>query len=160
MAILKDHSSKPSCEVEIKLILVNDESVKFGIVFRTGPTFPEIHTEISCLKRDFLKLLDDLKRVDHTHLSMLEPHDPGLCIYHIPEYGTYYFPDYGLFQVPEHERQENEPRFKLIFVLDAKEKNNYGLRECGPALCLIVKMEQINQFVDSLKLEVTTFSNI
>ncbi|MGE7111462.1 hypothetical protein [Lysinibacillus sp. NPDC047702] len=160
MVILKDHSSKPSCEVEIKLKLVNDGSVKFRIDFRTGPAFPEIHTEISCLKRDFLKLLDDLKQIDHTHLSMLEPHDPGLCIYHIPEYGTYYYPEYGLFQVPEHEREENEPRFKLIFVLDAKEKNNYGLRECGPALCLIVKMEQINQFVDSLKLEVTNFSNI
>ena len=157
MAILKDHSSKPSCEVEIKLILVNDESVKFGIVFRTGPTFPEIHTEISCLKRDFLKLLDDLKRVDHTHLSMLEPHDPGLCIYHIPEYGTYHFPGYGLFQMPEQERQENEPRIKLIFVLDAGEKNQLAATGCGPALCLIVKMDQIKEFVECLKVDVNQY---
>jgi len=134
MAILKDCSSKPSCEVELNIKFVNDESVKFRIDFSSGPAFPEVNTEIACLKRDFLKLLDDLQ--------------------HIPEYGTYHFPGYGLFQMPEQERQENEPRIKLIFVLDAGEKNHFTATGCGPALCLIVKMEQIKEFVDSLKMEV------
>ncbi|QDQ03227.1 hypothetical protein FOH38_23900 [Lysinibacillus fusiformis] len=157
MAILKDYASKPNCEVEINLTLVNDQSVKFRIDFRSGPAFPEVHTEILCLKRDFFKLLDDLKQIDITHLSMLEHHDPGLCVYHIPQFGKYYYPGYGFLQIPEHERNEWEPRYKLIFVLDAYEKNNFGPRECGPALCLVVKMAQINEFVDTLKLEVNNF---
>lgn len=157
MAILTDYASKPDCEVEINLQLVNDESVKFHIHFRSGPAFPEVHTEIVCLKRDFLRLLDDLKQIDIKHLSMLEAHDPGLCIYHIPLFGSYYYPGYGFLQVPEHERDEWEPYYRLIFVLDAGEKNNYRATETGPALCLKVKMEQINEFVACLKLEVNNF---
>ncbi|WP_054769980.1 hypothetical protein [Lysinibacillus parviboronicapiens] len=157
MAILTDYASKPDCEVEINLQLVNDESVKFHIHFRSGPAFPEVHTEIVCLKRDFLRLLDDLKQIDIKHLSMLEAHDPGLCIYHIPLFGSYYYPGYGFLQVPEHERDEWEPYYRLIFVLDAGEKNNYSATETGPALCLKVKMEQINEFVACLKLEVNNF---
>ncbi|WP_285396216.1 hypothetical protein [Lysinibacillus sp. fls2-241-R2A-57] len=155
MAILKDCSSKPDCEVELNIKLVNDQSVKFHVDFRYGPAFPEVNTEILCLKRDFLKMLDDLQHIDNIHLSMLDFHDPGLCIYNIPEYGTYHVPGYGLFQIPEQERQENEPRYRLIFVLDAGEKNHFSATECGPALCIIVKMEQIKEFVESLKMEVS-----
>ncbi|UPW82640.1 hypothetical protein [Lysinibacillus sp. Ag94] len=158
MAILKDYSTVPSnCEVEINLKLVNEESIEFRIDLRSGPAFPEAHMEIACLKRDFLKLLDDLQHIDNIHLSMLEFLDPGLCIYHIPEYGTYHFPGYGLFQIPEQERQENEPRIKLIFVLDAGYKNHLRATGCGPSLCLIVKMEQITEFVNSLKQEMDDF---
>ncbi|WP_413364555.1 hypothetical protein [Lysinibacillus sp. 3P01SB] len=157
MAKLRDCSSKHSCEVEINLKLVNSESVKFSISFRSGKVFPEIHTEFTCLKRDFLKLLDDVKQIDNVHLSMLETQDPGLSIYHIPENGIYNFPGYGLFQMPEDERKEREPRYKLIFVLDAGEKNHSRATECGPALCLIVKMEQINEFIKSLKSELNSF---
>jgi hypothetical protein len=158
MAILKDYSSVPSnCEVEINLKLVNEESIEFRIDLRSGPAFPEVHMEIACLMRDFLKLLDDLKHIDNIHLSMLEFLDPGLCIYHIPEYGTYHFPGYGLFQMPEQERQENEPRIKLIFVLDADYKNHLRATGCGPSLCLIVKMEQIIEFANSLKQEMDDF---
>ncbi|QPA57076.1 hypothetical protein INQ55_12615 [Lysinibacillus sphaericus] len=78
---------------------------------------------------------------------MLEPQDPGLCIYHIPEY--------GFLQVPDNER-ERESRYKLTFVLDAGDKNHLVATACGPALCLIVKMEQINEFVNSLKSEVNS----
>jgi len=70
--------------------------------------------DIACLRSDFLKLLDDLQHIGNIHLSKLEFLDPGLCIYHIPEYGTYHFPGYGLFQMPEQERQENEPRIIII----------------------------------------------
>ncbi|MED3802274.1 hypothetical protein P4562_10085 [Lysinibacillus xylanilyticus] len=157
MAILKDCSSKPSCEVELNIKFVNDESVKFHIDLRFGHAFPEVNTEIVCLKRDFLKLLDDLQHIDNIHLSMLEFLDPGLCIYHIPEYGTYHFPGYGLFQMPEQERKENEPRIKLIFVLDAGEKNHLVATECGPALCLIVKMDQIKEFVECLIVDVNQY---
>ncbi|GAB0171811.1 hypothetical protein LSPCS325_52480 [Lysinibacillus sp. CTST325] len=158
MAILKDYSSVPSnCEVEINLKLVNEESIEFRIDLRSGPAFPEVHMEIACLRRDFLKLLDDLQHIDNIHLSMLEFLDPGLCIYHIPEYGTYHFPGYGLFQIPEQERQENEPRIKLIFVLDAGYKNHLRATGCGPSLCLVVKMEQIIEFANSLKQEIDDF---
>lgn len=104
-----------------------------------------------------MKLLDDVNQIDNVHVSMLETHDPGLCIYHIPACGIYNFPGYGLFQVPEDEREEREPRYKLIFVLDAGEKNHFIATECGPALCLIVKMGQINEFVKALKLELNSF---
>lgn len=158
MVILKDCTSKPSCEVELNLKSVDDSSVKFEIYFRSGNSFPVVHSsKINCLKEDFLKLLDDLKQLDNTHLSMLEPQDPGLCIYHIPEYGTYYFPEYGFLQVPDNERCERESLYKLIFVLDAGDKNHLVATACGPALCLIVKMEQINEFVNSLKSEVNSF---
>lgn len=157
MAILKDYSSQPSCEVEINLKLVNDESVRFHIHFRSGKSFPDVHSEIVCLKRDYLILFDALKQIDNIHLGMLEPHDPGLCIYHIPLFGTYYYPGYGTHQIPEHERDEWEPLYRLIFVLDAGELNDRSASECGPALCLKVKMEQINEFVDSLKLELNSF---
>ncbi len=73
--------------------MVNEESVKFRIEFRFGPAFPAINTEIYCLKRDFLQLLEDITQLDPAYLSMLEPHDPGLCIYHIPHYGEYFFLD-------------------------------------------------------------------
>jgi len=154
MAVLKDYSSKPNCEVEINLKLVNDSSVKFCIYFRAGRDFPEVHKEIACLKEDFFKLLEDLKLLDSIHLSILEPKDPGLSIYHIPHYGNYFYPQHGFLQIPEHERIESETRYKLIFVLDANEKYHFGPRECGPAFCLIVKMEQILEFVESLKSEV------
>ncbi|RUL52129.1 hypothetical protein [Lysinibacillus antri] len=157
MPILKDCSSKPTCEVEINLVVVNSSSVRFGIYFRTGPAFPEVHMEIACLKKDFLKLLDDLKQIDNTHLSMLEMHDPGLCIYHIPQFGQYYYPEYGIYQVSESERNEFEPLYKLIFSLDANEKNRFGPSECGLALCLVVKLEQIIEFVDSIKSEIYNF---
>ena len=77
---------------------------------------------------------------------MLEHKDPGLCIYHIPQFGTYYFPNYGIL-VPE---KESDLRYKLIFVLDAGEMNLRRATECGPALCLIARMEQINEFANSL----------
>ncbi|MGE7696664.1 hypothetical protein ACQKNC_21635 [Lysinibacillus sp. NPDC094177] len=158
MAILKDCFNVPSnCEVEINLKLVNEESVEFYINLRSGPTFPEVHMEIACLRRDYLKLLDDLQHIDNIHLSILEFLDPGLCIYHIPEYGTYHFPGYGLFQMPEQEKQENEPRIKLIFVLDAGYKNHLLATGCGPSLCLIVKMEEITEFANSLKQEMDDF---
>ncbi len=157
MVILKDYSNDPNCEVEIILKLVNDSSVKFSINFRSGDNFPRLHKEITCLKDDFIKLLDDIKHLDSSHLSMLEPHDPGLCIYHIPHYGKYYYPQYGFLQIPDNERIESETRYKLIFVLDANDKNNLGTRECGPAFCIIVKREQINEFVQSLKSELSSF---
>ena len=50
IAILKDYSSQPSCEVEINLKLVNDESVRFRINFRSRKSFPDVHSEIVCLK--------------------------------------------------------------------------------------------------------------
>ncbi|MNH36539.1 hypothetical protein D3C79_973370 [compost metagenome] len=59
--------------------------------------------------------------------------------------------------MPEHERDEWEPYYRLFFVLDAGEKNDHSASETGPALCLKVQMEQINEFVDSLKLEVNNF---
>ncbi|MEK4231393.1 hypothetical protein [Solibacillus sp. FSL H8-0538] len=157
MAILKEYFGHSGCEVEINLTLVNNSSVKFNIYFRSGKSFPDVHSEILCMKCDFLKLVDDLKQIDIMHLSMLEPHDPGLCIYHIPQFGTYYYPGYGVHQLPEHEREERELYYKLIFVLDAGERNNKSATESGPALCLIVKMEQINEFVNSLKSEVNSF---
>ncbi|MGE7998521.1 hypothetical protein ACQKOF_07565 [Lysinibacillus sp. NPDC093190] len=161
MAILKDYSSVPSnCEVEINLKLVNEESVEFFIDFRSGPAFPDVHMEIACLKRDFLKLLDDLQQINNAHLSMLETQDPGLCVYHIPQFGEYYYPDYGILQIPENERDEWEPSYKLIFVLDAGFKNHLRATGCGPSLCLIVKMEQINEFVTSLKSEVNSFLSL
>lgn len=46
MAILKDDSSHPSCEVELDILMVNEESVKFRIEFRFGPAFSAINTEI------------------------------------------------------------------------------------------------------------------
>ncbi len=141
MVILKDYSSQPSCEVELNLKFVNDESIKFSVHFRSGPAFPVVYSEMQCLIRDFLKLLDDLLKIDYKSLHILEPHDPGLCIYHIPEPGR------GL----------DEPLYKLFFVLDAGEKNNFLATECGPALCIIVKMEQIIEFVSSLKSEIDSF---
>ena len=39
MALLKDYFSQSSCEVEINLKLVNDESVEFHIHFRSGLAF-------------------------------------------------------------------------------------------------------------------------
>jgi len=157
MALLKDYYNQPSCEVEINLVLVKDSSVKFNIQFRLGKSFPELSSEITCLRRDFVKLLDDLRQIDLKHLSMLEPHDPGLCIYHIPLFGTYFNPGYGLYQVPEHERDEWDPYYRLFFVLDAGERNNHIASETGPAICLKVKMEQINEFVDGLKSELKNF---
>ena len=158
MALLKEYSSNSCCEVELNIILVNEGSVKFRIEFRYGPAFPAIHTEIYCLKRDFLQLLEDMTQLKPTHLSMFEPHDPGLCIYHIPHYGQYFYPGYGIFQIPEEEREETAPRYKLMFVLDAYEWNHYGARECGPALCIIVTMEQIQVFVNRLQADVTNFN--
>ena len=160
MPILKDYSSKPNCEVEINVISVDSSSTCFDLYFRTGPAFPEVHMEIRCLKEDFLKLLDDLKQIDNKHLSMLEMHDPGLCIYHIPQFGPYYYPNYGIFQVSESERNDFPPLYKLIFTLDAREKNRcqYGALECGLALCIVVKLEQIIEFVDSIKSQMKNFS--
>lgn len=157
MAKLKEYSYQPNCEVEINLKLVNDQSVRFQIYLRYGKSFPVIHSEIACLKRDFLKLLDDLKHIDSNHLSMLEFHDPGLYIYHVPQYGPYYYPGFGFLHIPEEEREERDSFFRLIFVLDASLVNDNSASECGPALCLRVKMEQINEFVESLKLELNSF---
>lgn len=157
MAILRNYSNTPTCEVEINITMVNTESVRFRIDLRFGPSFSSIHTELLCLKRDFLKLLVDLKQLEPTHLSMLEPHDPGLCIYHIPHYGQYFVPDYGIFQIPEDAREEEETRYKLLFVLDAYEMNKFGSTECGPALCLIVTMEQIHEFANSLHTQVMNY---
>lgn len=141
LAILRECTGKPSCEVEINLQLVTDESVDFEIHFRSGNSFPEIHSKLACLKRDFIRLLEDIKQIDNINLKILDFHDPGLCIYHIPE----------------HERYDNEPRYKLIFVIDAGEKNHFISTDCGPALCLIVSMEQINEFANSLELELNNF---
>jgi len=141
MAILRDCTSIPSCEVELNIHRVTDESLKFDIHLRSGHNFPEIHSKIACLKRDFLRMLEDLKQIDNKNLSILDFHDPGLCIYHIPEDGRY----------------ENEVRYKLIFVIDAGEKNHFRSTECGPAICLIVNMGQINEFVNSLKSELISF---
>lgn len=157
MALLKDYSDQPNCEVEINLVLVNESSVKFNILFRSGHSFPEISSEIVCMRRDFFKLLEDLRQIDTKHLSMLEAHDPGLCIYHIPLFGSYYYPGNGFLQVLEHERDEWEPYYRLIFVLDAGERNNHSASETGPALCLKVKMEQINEFVETLISEANRF---
>ncbi|KOY80182.1 hypothetical protein MHB44_22195 [Lysinibacillus sp. FSL H8-0500] len=157
MALLQDYFDQPICEVEINLVVVNESSVKFNIKLRSGNCFPEISSEIVCMRKDFLKLLDDLRQIDTKHLSMLETHDPGLCIYHIPLFGSYYYPGHGFLQIPEHERDEWEPYYRLIFVLDAGEKNNHSASETGPALCLKVKMEQINEFVESLLSEVNRF---
>lgn len=159
MAILKDDSRHPSCEVELNILMVNEESVKFRIEFRFGPAFPAINTEIYCLKRDFLQLLEDITQLEPAYLSMLEPHDPGLCIYHIPHYGECFFPGYGIFQIPKEEREEAEQRYKLVFVLDAYEKNHHGARECGPALCIIVTMEQIRVFITTLREQVKKFKS-
>ena len=153
MAILKDYTEQPTCEVEVNIESVNDMSVKFNICFRSGHSFPAVHSKsIRCLKEDFLEMLSDLKRLNNTYLSMLEHKDPGLCIYHIPQFGTYYYPNYGLL-VPEKER---DLRYRLIFVLDAGELNHRMATECGPALCLIVRMEQINEFANSLIAQVNT----
>ncbi|WP_253734819.1 hypothetical protein [Lysinibacillus fusiformis] len=124
MPVLKDYVDQSNCAVEINLVLVNDSSVKFNIQFRSGHCFPEISSEIVCMRKDFLKLLDDLRKIDTKHLSMLEANDPGLCIYHIPLFGSCYYPEHGLLQIPEHERDEWEPYYRLIFVLDAGERNN------------------------------------
>ena len=155
MAILKEYSSNPGCEVELTITLVNEGSVRFRIDLRFGTAFPTIHTEILCIKRDFFQLLEDLKQLDHRHLSMIEPHDPGLCIYHIPRYGPYFVPGRGILQLPEEEVEE--PLYKLMFVLDAYERNNLGSRECGPALCLTVSRDQIYMFVNLLREEVMNF---
>lgn len=157
MAILKEYASKKSCEVEINVNLVNEESVKFQIHFRFGKSFSVVHAEIVCLKRDFLRLLDDLEQLDIMHLSMLEFHDPGLCIYHIPYYGPYYYPNHGFLHIPEEDRAERDTYFTLIFVLDAGELNNRITTGCGPSLCIKVKKEQIIEFVESLRLEVNRF---
>ncbi len=141
LATLRECTRKPSCEVEINLILVTDESVNFEIHFRSGNSFPEIQSKIVCLRRDFLRLFGDLKQIDNINLKTLDFHDPGLCIYHIPEHGRY----------------DNEPLYKLIFVIDAGEKNHFISTDCGPALCLIVSMKQINEFVSSLKSELNSF---
>lgn len=149
MVILKDCTTKPSCEVELNIESFNDISLKFSIYFRFGSSFPAIQsTKILCLKEDFLRMLKDLKQLDNTQLSMLEHKDPGLCIYHIPQFGNYYYPGYGVL-VPEAQK-ESEHYYKLIFVLDAGEINNFIATGCGPAVCLIVKQDQINEFVDSL----------
>lgn len=140
MAILREVTNRPSCEVEINLQLVTEESVDFEIHFRSGGSFPEIQTKIVCLKRDFIKLLEDIKKVNNKDIKILDFHDPGLCIYHIPEY----------------ERYDNEPRYKLIFVIDAGEKNHFISTDCGPALCLRTSMEQINEFVSNLILELNS----
>ena len=156
MVILKDCISKPSCEVELNIESVNDMSVEFDIYFRFGSSFPAIHsTKLKCLKEDFILMLKDLSRLDNTHLSMLEHKDPGLCIYHIPQFGTYYSPEYG-FLVPE-KQEESEHHYKLIFVLDAGEINHFLATGCGPAICLIVKRNQINEFVDSLISQINIF---
>lgn len=47
-----------------------------------------------------------MRDVDNINLKVLDFHDPGLSIYHIPEYTRY----------------ENDQRYKLIFVIDAGEK--------------------------------------
>lgn len=54
MAILKDCTSKPSCEVEWNIQFANDESIEFDIHFRSGKSFPNVHSKIACLKRDLL----------------------------------------------------------------------------------------------------------
>lgn len=154
MTILKDYTEKQSCEVELNIESVNDRSVKFNICFRSGHSFPAVNSKtILYLKEGFLEMLSNLKQLNNTHLSMLEHKDPGLCIYHIPQFGTYYYPNYGLL-VPE---KESDFRYKLIFVLDAGDTNHLMATECGPALCLIVRMEQINEFADSLIAQVNTF---
>lgn len=141
MAILRECTSIPSCEVEVNIHRVTEQSVEFEIHFRSGQSFPVVHSKILVLKDDFLRLLEDLKQIDNINLSILDFHDPGLCIYHIPEHGRY----------------ENEIRYKLIFVIDAGGKNHFRSTECGPALCLIVNMEQINEFVGSLMSELNDF---
>lgn len=39
MAILKDYTEQPTCEVELNIESVNDMSVKFNICFRSGHSF-------------------------------------------------------------------------------------------------------------------------
>lgn len=142
MAILKDCTSIP-CEVEIAIHRVTEQSVGFDIHFRSGQSFPEIHSKTFVLKDDFLRLLEDLKKqIDNINLSILDFNDPGLCIYHVPEYKMY---------------EEEEQRYRLIFVIDAGEMNHFRSTRCGPALCLIVNKNQINEFVNSLKLELSNF---
>ncbi len=158
MVILKDSTKEPGCEVELKIESVNNRSrsVKFNICFRSGHSFPDVHSKpINCLKEDFLEMLSDLKQLDNTYLSMLEHKDPGLIVYHIPQFGTYYSPTYG-FLIPEKEAV-SEHRYTLIFVLDAGEMNNFMATGCGPALCLTVTLKQINEFADSLISQVNNF---
>lgn len=53
----------------------------------TGHSFPAVHSKtILWLKKYFLEMLSNLKQLNNTHLSMLEHNDPGLCIYHIPQF--------------------------------------------------------------------------
>ena len=73
--------------------------------------------------------------------------------------GQYFYPNYGIFQVSESEINDFEPLYKLIFTLEAKEKNGcpYGASECGLALCIVVKLEQIIEFVESIKSQIKNF---
>ncbi|WP_042472729.1 hypothetical protein [Bacillus ndiopicus] len=154
MAILQDKNYAVShSEVEFKLIRVSDDSVLFMAIFRAGATWPEIEMKINCLKSDFYTLLDNLRLLENTYLSKLEMHDPGLVIYHIPQFGTYYYPSFGPNQIPEEERHEWEPYYELIFMLDAGEKNSLSANWRGPALSLAVTQVQIEAFVACLKKE-------
>ena len=156
MVILKDDPKDPICEVELNIESVTEQSVAFHICFRSGHIFPTVQSKrIRCLKEDFLEMLSDLKQLNNTHLSMLEHKDPGLCIYHIPHFGTYYYPTHGFF-VPD-KVCVSECQYTLIFVLDAGEMNHLRATGNGPALCLKVNMEQINEFSESLAHQVNSF---
>ncbi|MEC1177192.1 hypothetical protein P9B03_01735 [Metasolibacillus meyeri] len=153
MSILQDQNYEVSrSEVEFKLLRVNEQSVLFEAIFRAG-AWPEIAMKINCLKRDFYTLLDNLRLLENTHLSKLEMHDPGIVIYHIPQFGTYYYPSFGPYQIPENEHHEWTPYYELIFMLDAGEKNTQCANWRGPALSLAVTQGQIEAFVASLKKE-------
>lgn len=152
MAILQDRSYKVSqSEVEWSVVRVMEESISLMITLRSG-TWPAIEMKINCLKSDFYKLLDDLRLLEHRHLSRLELLDPGLVIYHIPQCGQYYVPSFGLFQIPE---DESASFYELIFMLDAGEANRNRATWRGPALSLGVTQAQIETFVACLKKELS-----
>lgn len=133
MAILKDAAYQINgCEFEIILKEKEDEGIISTIFFRFGTIFPELKTDISCLQKDLISAFLDMKNIDTVSPKLFTTQDPGLSIYYIPE-----SPRSGIEDV----------LYRLIFVLDAGEINQYIATETGPALCLLVTKKQIDSFV-------------
>lgn len=133
MAILKDAAYQfNGCEFEIILKEIEEEGIISTVFFRFGTSFPELEADISCLQKDLISAFLDMKNIDTITPKVFTTQDPGLSIYYIPE---------------STRNGIDDVLYRLIFVIDAGEINQYIATETGPALCLLVTKKQIDSFV-------------
>ncbi|MEC0174611.1 hypothetical protein P4H83_06970 [Paenibacillus favisporus] len=133
MAILKDAAYQfNGCEFEIILKEKEEEGIISTVFFRFGTRFPELKADISCLQKDLISAFLDMKNIDTITPKVFTTQDPGLSIYYIPE---------------STRNGIDDVLYRLIFVIDAGEINQYIATDTGPALCLLVTKKQINSFV-------------